>query len=64
METPLTHLLRLKEAAALLSTSEKTLSRLIQAGEVPGVAKIGAQYRLQASALLDWVSRGGSQASR
>lgn len=49
-------LLTLEEAAAILSLSPRTLSRLIRDGEIPTV-RIGRLVRVRTSDLHSWVER-------
>jgi excisionase family DNA binding protein len=46
--------LTLKEAAAMLQVSKRTLQRLIQRKEMPGL-KIGGQWRIPESRFMKWV---------
>ncbi len=48
-------LLTLREAAAILQVSKRTLLRMIQQREVPAF-KIGGQWRIRESQFKKWVS--------
>ena len=51
-----TRLLTPPEAAAFLSISLRTLTRLVSAGDLPNV-RIGGQRRFELELLLDYVAR-------
>lgn len=44
------------EVAALLSVSKRTVQRLLEAGELPGL-KVGSQWRCRAESIQDWQAR-------
>lgn len=48
-------LLTLREAAAILQVSKRTLLRMIQQGEVPAF-KVGGQWRIRESQFKKWVA--------
>jgi excisionase family DNA binding protein len=52
-------LLTLTEAAQVLQVSTKTLQRMIRGGDLPAL-KVGGQWRLRESQLMQWIeSREG-----
>jgi excisionase family DNA binding protein len=52
-------LLTLTEAAQVLQVSTKTLQRMIRSGDLPAL-KVGGQWRLRESQLMQWIeSREG-----
>ncbi len=58
--------LTVQELANLLRCSRKTIYNSIQRGEVPGVVKIGAAYRINKASVLNWLTgkdrkKGGTQ---
>jgi len=56
-------LLTLTEAAHLLHVSTKTLQRMIRSGDLPAL-KVGGQWRLRESQLVNWIqSREGKSQS-
>lgn len=56
-------LLTLSEAARLLHVSTKTLQRMIRSGDLPAL-KVGGQWRLRESQLVNWIqSREGKSLS-
>ena len=46
--------LTLEEAAALLQVSKRTLQRLVQRREMPGL-KIGGQWRIPKDRFMKWI---------
>ncbi len=46
----------LQEVAAYLKVSEKTITRMVQAGELPGL-KVSNQWRFLRAAIDDWLTR-------
>lgn len=56
--TPLPLLIDLDAAAALCSVSTKTIRRLIAAGELPGVRRLGRRVLVSRAELQAWVDRG------
>ncbi|MDP6630656.1 MAG: PTS sugar transporter subunit IIA [Kiritimatiellia bacterium] len=46
----------LQEVAAYLKVSEKTITRMVQAGELPGL-KVSNQWRFIRAAIDDWLTR-------
>lgn len=47
-------IITLKEIAGFLKVSEKTIFRMVQAGEIPGV-KVSSQWRFVRSVIDDWL---------
>jgi excisionase family DNA binding protein len=47
--------LTLKEAAALLQVSTRTLYRLVQSGDSPAFFKVGGLWRVRASEFAKWI---------
>lgn len=55
----LPEVLTAEEAALLLRMSLSTLRRLLkQEGALPGVRRIGGEYRFSKSRLLEWIATG------
>jgi excisionase family DNA binding protein len=48
-------ILTVEQVASYLKTSRKTAYRLVRAGVVPGF-RVGAQWRVQKSALVSWIA--------
>jgi excisionase family DNA binding protein len=55
MTEPNPQLLTVRELAALMQTSERTILRLAAAGTLPGV-KVGAEWRFQRAAIDAWLA--------
>lgn len=49
-------ILTVDQVASYLKTSRKTAYRLVRAGSVPGF-RVGAQWRVQKSALVSWIAK-------
>jgi len=49
-------LLRATEVAILLGIAERTLSRLVKAGEVPKPTRIGNSVRFSRAAVMAWLA--------
>lgn len=47
------------EVAALLRLAERTVYEMCRGGKIPGVAKVGGQWRIQRKLLLAWLADGG-----
>jgi excisionase family DNA binding protein len=48
-------LLKIDEAAALLSLGRATAYQMVQRGEMPGVVRLGRSVRISADALRTWI---------
>lgn len=51
-------ILTLAEAAALLRMNKEVLRRRMRQGDIPGGRKVGADWKFNRQALLDWVAAG------
>lgn len=56
-------LLRATEVAILLGITERTLSRLVKAGEFPKPARIGTSVRFNRAEVIKWLE-GRKEVSR
>ena len=54
-------LLTLAEAASVLHVSTRTLQRMIRNHDLPA-RKVGGQWRLRETLLIEWIERRGAQA--
>jgi excisionase family DNA binding protein len=54
-------LLTLAEAATVLQVSTRTLQRMIRNHDLPA-RKVGGQWRLRETLLMEWIERRGAQA--
>jgi excisionase family DNA binding protein len=54
-------LIGLSETARLLSVSRKTVQRMLAAGELPGVRRVGQRTLISLAVLEQWVERGCPQ---
>jgi excisionase family DNA binding protein len=62
---PLPALLRVEEVAELLRVNRKSAFAAVEAGELPGVARIRRSIRVSGDAMLDWMrGQGGVSRSR
>ncbi len=52
-------LMTIPEVATLLRLSERTVYDMCRGGKIPGVAKVGGQWRIQRKLLLAWLAEGG-----
>ena len=52
--------LTIAETARLLRISERSAYKLAKAGELPGAAQYGVQWRVNKEALLDWAAKQGT----
>jgi len=56
MDNPKSEMMTLRELAAFLKMSEKTLYRLAAEGKVPGF-KVGASWRFRKSEIDKWIEK-------
>jgi len=63
-EKPEAELLSFREALALLKVSRNTLYRLVNAGEIPGVRRVGRAWRFHRASLIRWISGTGRPDTR
>ena len=47
--------LTIKETAALLQISNRTIIRLVHSKELPGAFKVGGQWRFDENRLVEWL---------
>lgn len=52
------------QVAAFLSISPKRVRRLLRSGDLPGLVRLGRQYRVDLSRLREWIAAGGTTAVR
>ncbi len=51
--------LTIREVCVLLQLGERTVYDLCRRGRLAGAAKVGGQWRVDESRLLDWLAQGG-----
>lgn len=56
--------LTIEEVCRLLKLSDRTVYDLCRHGKLPGAAKVGGQWRVNALELNGWLSAGGASGSR
>ena len=52
-------LMTIPEVATLLRLAERTVYDMCRGGRIPGVAKVGGQWRIERKRLLAWLAAGG-----
>ncbi len=52
-------LLTIKETAALLKMTERTVYAMAKEGRLPGAAKVGGSWRVMRNTLMSWLEAGG-----
>ncbi len=52
--------LTIAETARLLRISERSAYKLAKAGELPGAAQYGVQWRVRRDVLMDWAAKQGT----
>lgn len=48
-----------QEVVTKLRLSKRTVYDMYRGGKIPGVAKVGGQWRIQRKLLLAWLAEGG-----
>ena len=56
--------LTIKETAALLKMSERTVYLMAKDGRLPGAVKVGGSWRILRQRLLDWLEQGGDSPAK
>ena len=56
--------LTIKEVAALLKISERTVYAMAKEGRLPGAVKVGGSWRVLRAKLMGWLEAGGDAAPR
>ena len=51
--------LTIKETAALLKMTERTVYAMAKEGRLPGAAKVGGSWRVMRGTLMSWLEAGG-----
>ncbi len=51
--------LTIQQVCELLQLGERTVYEMCRQGKLPGAAKVGGSWRVDETALRDWLARGG-----
>ena len=55
----MTKFLTIQQVCERLQLGERTVYEMCRQGKLPGAAKVGGSWRVDETALRDWLARGG-----